>query len=641
MFKPKISVIIPVYNTQDYIEETLMSLLNQTMIDDIEVLMIDDGSTDDSRHIIERYALDYDNFHAYHKENEGQGIARNYALKLARGQYIHFFDSDDYLPPDAYEILYNHASQNNNDIVVSNVSYFSFYNNWENILFENSYNKLSQNVASTTPEEYPDMLWDTITCNKLYDREFLEKHNIRFPDRKIFFEDIPFSLESYLLADSVGIIKDDLYYWRFRNDKTSTTQQDLDVGNFRDRLEILRICLDLLDKYGADESIRNFEYVKWLNHDLKFFLKRIDRYPEEYHRDLLDETRDIVKLMPQDLFEGLTSYQQVLYRLILDGRYDEAIAFAPLEIDLFENPEIPEFLDEEYHNYFDFGRDVKSQNLNVHIRKVSNDDSHLFLEFEGKIYFMPSQMEYDVAAELADGENLIELEVNENIIAVPFESLKDKRNVKVKITYRFGDFAKEAYLKIKKRQLIDFEDFDIEINFKKSYHLHLDFKQKRDNRIEISDISFDVEEFVFKAKSQSRVSEMIMENNVTSDKHHYPVRYIDESQFEFIIPYKDILSSVIKKWVLNCTDSPNNVFLSKKFHFFTENYEIRFSNIGNKIYVSNQIYSPIESLKKLKDKNDKLNEENKKLKKSNSKLKKTVEKYKSRKVVKLVDKFRS
>ena len=71
MIKPKISVIIPVYNVEDYIDETLTSLLNQTMIDDIEVLMIDDGSTDNSRYIIEKYALDYENFHAYHKENEG------------------------------------------------------------------------------------------------------------------------------------------------------------------------------------------------------------------------------------------------------------------------------------------------------------------------------------------------------------------------------------------------------------------------------------------------------------------------------------------------------------------------------------------------------------------------------------------
>ena len=107
MIKPKISVIIPVYNVEDYIDETLTSLLNQTMIDDIEVLMIDDGSTDNSRYIIEKYALDYDNFHAIHKENGGQGVARNLGLELAKGEYIHFIDSDDYIIPETYEKLYD------------------------------------------------------------------------------------------------------------------------------------------------------------------------------------------------------------------------------------------------------------------------------------------------------------------------------------------------------------------------------------------------------------------------------------------------------------------------------------------------------------------------------------------------------
>ena len=79
MSNPKISVIVPVYNVEDYLEDALDSIVNQTF-NDIEVLMIDDGSTDNSRYIIEKYALDYDNFYAFHKENEGLPITRNYGL---------------------------------------------------------------------------------------------------------------------------------------------------------------------------------------------------------------------------------------------------------------------------------------------------------------------------------------------------------------------------------------------------------------------------------------------------------------------------------------------------------------------------------------------------------------------------------
>jgi len=569
MIRPKISVIIPVYNTGDYLEETLMSLLNQTMIDDIEVLMIDDGSTDDSRYIIEKYALDYDNFHAYHKENEGQGVARNYALKFAKGEYIHFFDSDDYLPPNAYETLYGHALKNRDDMVIFNVSYFSFYNNWENLLFKNSYNKLSENIYSTRLTDYLDMLWDTITCNKLYKKEFLEKNGIRFLDKKIFFEDIPFSLETYLLADSITVIREKLYFWRYRNNRSSTTQHDLSVRNFKDRLDILEVCLNLFDKYDVDEDIRNFEYVKWLDHDLKFFLKRIDNYPDESYEELLDEVYDIIGRVPSKLFEDLTSYQKVLYNLILDRQYDSAVAFAPLENELYEQPEIPQFLDEKYRKYFDFERDAKTQDLNVKVVNVSNDESNLFLEFEGHIYFLPSQTKHDIAAELVDGNDVCSIEVNrsDNVIVIPFELIKNKNNIKVRLTYRFDDFTKEAYLKIKKRKLVSFDDFDVEINFRKSFHVYLDYKEKHDNKIKVTDIFFNSKEFVFKAKSQNRINRMIIENNITFEKFSYSVDYIDESAFEFVIPYEDILSSVIKKWELNCEDSLNNVFLSKKIPF--------------------------------------------------------------------------
>ena len=117
MGNPKISVIIPIYNVEEYIEDTLNSLLNQTIIKDMEILMIDDGSFDGSRYIIEKYSLDYENFYAYHKENEGPGIARNFGIDLAKGEYIHFLDSDDYVLPNTYERAYEIAKNNNSDFL--------------------------------------------------------------------------------------------------------------------------------------------------------------------------------------------------------------------------------------------------------------------------------------------------------------------------------------------------------------------------------------------------------------------------------------------------------------------------------------------------------------------------------------------
>lgn len=83
MESPKISVIVPIYNVEEYLEESLICLLNQTFIKNMEIIMIDDGSSDNSRYISEKYALDYEKFHVIHKKNEGQAIARNLGLDLA------------------------------------------------------------------------------------------------------------------------------------------------------------------------------------------------------------------------------------------------------------------------------------------------------------------------------------------------------------------------------------------------------------------------------------------------------------------------------------------------------------------------------------------------------------------------------
>lgn len=233
MIEPKISVIIPVYNVEDYIDETLTSLLNQTMINDIEVLMIDDGSIDNSRYIIERYALDYENFHAIHKENGGQGVARNLGLDLAKGEYIHFIDSDDYIVPDTYEKLYNLATNSDYDFVVVNANRFTRYNCKEEYLFKNSFKNINMSTEFHDISENPLFVWDTAIWNKLYKKEFLIKNNIKFPNKKLFFEDLIFSLETYIRANHFYYLNEFLYFWRIRPNLTSVTQQNKTMKNFK------------------------------------------------------------------------------------------------------------------------------------------------------------------------------------------------------------------------------------------------------------------------------------------------------------------------------------------------------------------------------------------------------------------------
>src|SRR4051812_6251676 len=115
--KIKVSVITPVYNVEEYLEETIDSLVNQTL-SPIEIIMIDDGSTDRSPEIIEEYSRRYPNVIFVQQENSGPGAARNTGLKMARGEYISFVDSDDLLPHDALESMYETALAKKSAIVL-------------------------------------------------------------------------------------------------------------------------------------------------------------------------------------------------------------------------------------------------------------------------------------------------------------------------------------------------------------------------------------------------------------------------------------------------------------------------------------------------------------------------------------------
>ena len=113
----KLSVIIPVYNVEEYLVETLDSVVNQTM-DNYEIILVNDGSTDNSQSIIDDYAKRYENIVSIYQENSGPGKARNKGIDVSRGEYIIFVDSDDIIPRDALLKRYNHAIDNNADIAV-------------------------------------------------------------------------------------------------------------------------------------------------------------------------------------------------------------------------------------------------------------------------------------------------------------------------------------------------------------------------------------------------------------------------------------------------------------------------------------------------------------------------------------------
>ena len=646
MIKPKISVIIPVYNVEDYIDETLTSLLNQTMIDDIEVLMIDDGSTDNSRYIIEKYALDYDNFHAIHKENGGQGVARNLGLELAKGEYIHFIDSDDYIIPETYEKLYDMVTRKDYDFVVFNANRFTRYNCKEEYLFKISFKNLNDIAEFNDISENPLFVWDTLIWNKLYKKEFLIKNDIKFPDKKIFFEDIIFSLETYIHANSFIYLNEFLYYWRIRSNLSSVTQQNRTMKNFKDRLEIMFSINDLMEKIDLDEKTKDAMYKKWLQHDLKVYLTDINHFPEEYLNELLDEVSKILKIVPEHIIENLNSYRKIIYKMVENKDLKELLYFAPLENKLKENQKYELKINKKYRNLIDFEEDAKKENLFVKKTDIKKKDDSIIIKFEERIDYLAKDYPHKTEAILIDENgDEFDLEIKEDEIIIPLNLITSKKHCKIKMKYVAKSFEKEVFLRNYKRGSILLDNFDLEICSERNNFFSIRARETDDNEIKIHNIDFNDEVFIFRGQMKKKIENIIIENVIDFKKFEYPINFIEESEegydFNFNLPYADIANTPIKKWEIKSREKFKDIKLSKRFEFYREKDKILFLNLRNKVIIEDDLCNKVEKIKELDERKEKLKRENKILKNKNKNLKNRIKSYKSRKIVKTDDKIKN
>ena len=216
MTSPKISVILSAYNEEKFIRKAIESVINQTL-KDIEIIIINDGSTDSTLSIINGYANEDSRIVVVDQENIGLGAARNKGMKMANGEYITFLDGDDWFREDAFEISYNDAKAKDTDITMYQMINYDdetgrvYENDWFNL------NNLDESFDDCVfgPEKTKDFLFDlsVSSCQKIYRRSFLESIDASFPEG-IYFEDMPFFFYVYLKSERISIIRQHFYYRR-------------------------------------------------------------------------------------------------------------------------------------------------------------------------------------------------------------------------------------------------------------------------------------------------------------------------------------------------------------------------------------------------------------------------------------------
>lgn len=253
-----ISVIIPIYNVSQYLEKGLNSLLDQNY-EKCELILIDDGSTDSSGEICDKFAINYSNIVVIHQENQGVGISRNNGISIAKGKYIYFFDPDDYLEGtlflDVEQYLYADL-----DLIMfgywdvisefkKNKKCFSEKKLYSKEEFEKDFKNLFQSKMLYT-------LW-----NKLYRKNFLLEHNIDFSNIRTG-EDVLFNFKVYEFLNNCLVLKEVYYNYLYNRLDSATT--NLDISRYVNKLNEFHGLTSLFEKF----NIQDLNYLKNLKQEI-------------------------------------------------------------------------------------------------------------------------------------------------------------------------------------------------------------------------------------------------------------------------------------------------------------------------------------------------------------------------------------
>lgn len=226
MMNPKVSVIIPVYNTEAFVAETLQSILNQTLRE-IEVIVVNDGSTDNSLTIVNEIAKTDDRIQVYSQKNQGQSVARNLGLKHAKGEYIYFIDSDDLLQCDALKLCYERSEKNNLDILFFDGDVFYERGQMELSWDYQRTQHFSESIIYNGCELFDKMLdlyaFRASSFLLLLKSSYLKKISFNFYPG-IIHEDELSTTYLFLEAKSVGCMKETFAHRRIRGNSTMTNK---------------------------------------------------------------------------------------------------------------------------------------------------------------------------------------------------------------------------------------------------------------------------------------------------------------------------------------------------------------------------------------------------------------------------------
>lgn len=438
--KKRLAVVVPMYNVDLFLEDALDTLLVQDLTtQELQVILVDDGSIDKTAEIAKQYVKKYPNIFEYHLfENGGLGASRNRGTKLANSEYVTYFDPDDEIVHGSYRKALDILQDTNSDILIGGTKRFNSKRIWNSWIHSNAEIK---DLRSVKFSEHPELVWDSTAWNKIYKLEFIRKNKLFTPEG-ILYEDMPMVVPALTLANSIDVMTDTMYMWRSRDfGAPSITQMaSNETKPLIDRLFAMTLIINDLKKYNAAETIIDAQLDKFLNFDIMvmYAKDKFGLFTIEQQTEIFNALKKFLNLFSEKQLNRANFHDLVYFKEVL--KLNSVKEFSYLTLNFLQDNTL-------YKGYWENGLYKLTSNISTFTREVTVNDMKLFPKVEKAIFsdnelivngFCYAEFSDMSRHEFVKDAKVSLLDSNQNVLQDNVGSIVFKYNHRITATYGYN-----------------------------------------------------------------------------------------------------------------------------------------------------------------------------------------------------------
>lgn len=315
---PQLSVIVPAYNVAGYLEECIKSIVEQSYTN-WEMLIINDGSQDNTGEVADRLAADDGRIRVVHQENRGLGAARNTGINKSHAPYMTFVDSDDLVAPNAFKLMMESVEESDSDVVIGAIDRFNSARHWVPFWVDLVHDERRIGI---TAKEIPSVMWDVFACNKIFKRSTWHDIVGEFPTGTLY-EDQECTAKLFVNDATLDILPETVYHWRHREDGQSITQQKSNVDDLSQRLRVAKHVESIVNNYTS--SYVEYWYEKCLGEDFFYYYREVPRTGDDFFETLSNGVKNFYDAAPPEAIANIDPPRRWLAYLAAYGSRQDMV----------------------------------------------------------------------------------------------------------------------------------------------------------------------------------------------------------------------------------------------------------------------------------------------------------------------------